>query len=191
MKIYFSASLLYKKERQKIYEEITRVIENTGNTIIGFDVLSTTAEEVIERSDDTRIESYKKFLKWISTCDQMVVEASFPSTLHIGHEISIALEKGKPVIALYQKGSKPFFLSGIQTDKLTMIEYVTTDDLSKNLTKTLKDNLDVVDTRFNFYISPEIGRYLDWISQHKKLPRAVFLRSLLEKSMKSEKDFEN
>lgn len=191
MKIYFSASLLYKNERQKIYEEITKVIENTGNTIIGFDVLTTTAEEVIERSDDTRIESYKKFLKWISTCDQMVVEASFPSTLHIGHEISIALEKGKPVIALYQKGSKPFFLSGIQSDKLTMIEYVTTDDLSKSLTKTLKDNLDVVDTRFNFYISPEIGRYLDWISQHKKLPRAVFLRSLLEKSMKSEKDFEN
>lgn len=191
MKIYFSASLLYKKERQKIYEEITRVIENTGNTIIGFDVLSTTAEEVIERSDDTRIESYKKFLRWISSCDEMVVEASFPSTLHIGHEISVALEKGKPVIALYQKGSKPFFLTGIQSDKLTLVEYEKIEDLSNRLSKALTDKLEMIDTRFNFYISPEIGRYLDWVAQHKKLPRAVFLRSLLEKSMKSEKDFES
>lgn len=190
MKIYFSASLLYQKERQKIYEEIIKVIENTGNTIMGFDVIKTSAQEVIDKTDDTRIESYKKFLKWISTCDQMVVEASFPSTLHIGHEISIALEKGKPVIALYQKGNKPFFLTGIQSDKLTFIEYESIESMSKRLSDALKHNSDVVDTRFNFYISPEIGRYLDWVAQHKKLPRAVFLRSLVEKSMKHEKDFE-
>jgi len=46
-----------------------------------------------------------------------------------------------------------------------------------------------VDVRFNFYISPEIGRYLDWISQRKKLPRSVFLRGLVERHMHVDKEY--
>ena len=46
-----------------------------------------------------------------------------------------------------------------------------------------------VDVRFNFYISPEIGRYLDWISQRKKLPRSVFLRGLVERHMHADKEY--
>ncbi len=190
MKIYFGASLLYLNERRKVYQEIKNAIESLGHESVGFDVLSNTAKDVMEMSDESRVESYKKFLGWMNKCDQAVIEASFPSTLHIGHEITLALEKGKPVIALYQKGSKPFFLAGVVSDKLSLIEYTNEKDIGDKLERKIKENTEVMDIRFNFFISPEIGRYLDWVSKHKKIPRAAFLRSLIEKTMKAEKDFE-
>lgn len=191
MKIYFSASLLYKKEKGEIYEEIIKTINNVGGeVVIGFDYLKSSENEVGEMTDDYRAKSYKKFLKWMSSCDQVVIEASFPSTLHIGHEISVALEREKPLTVLYQKGRKPYFLTGLRTEKLSLVEYEDKYDLAKKLERSLKEHADMVDTRFNFYISPEIGRYLDWVAKTKKLPRAVFLRSLLEKAMRGDKGFE-
>lgn len=189
MKTYFTASLLYRKERINFYKAIVDTLTTLGHTVTGFDVLTGPVEDVMQLSDTAVVQSYKKFLKWIAACDQVVVEASFPSTINIGHEISIALEKGKPVIALYQKGQKPFFLVGMESEKLMLIEYTNEKDLATHLNEALQGAKELVDTRFNFYISPEINYYLDWINQNKKLPRAVFLRSLLEKAMKADKDF--
>lgn len=188
MKIYFGASLLYREERKTVYETVINTLKKAGHNLIGFDILSDTPQEVIA-SDNTRVDSYRKFLRWLSSCDQAVIEASFPSTLHIGHEISIALEKGKPVIVLYQKGKQPFFLAGIQSDKFTLIEYTTVDDIPPKLLSAIEKNEEIADTRFNFYISPEIGKYLDWVAKTKKLPRAVFLRDLLERQMRADKTF--
>ena len=38
-------------------------------------------------------------MKNISKADIVVVEISFPSTVNVGHELSLAMEKGKPVVA--------------------------------------------------------------------------------------------
>jgi hypothetical protein len=46
-----------------------------------------------------------------------------------------------------------------------------------------------VDTRFNFFISPSIGNYLDWISKNKNIPRSVYLRTLIEKDMVINKEY--
>ena len=48
---------------------------------------------------------------------------------------------------------------------------------------------DQMDTRFNFFISPKHGNYLDWISKNKKVPRAVYLRRLIEKDMDENKEY--
>jgi hypothetical protein len=41
------------------------------------------------------------------------------------------------------------------------------------------------------FISPNIGRYLDWISKVKKIPRSVYLRALIERDMKENTEFED
>jgi len=45
------------------------------------------------------------------------------------------------------------------------------------------------DVRFNFFISPEIGRFLDWVSKKRRLPRAVYLRKLIEEDMRNNKEY--
>jgi len=46
-----------------------------------------------------------------------------------------------------------------------------------------------MDVRFNFFVSPKILAYLDWVAQKRMVPRSVFLRNLIEKEMKKDKGF--
>jgi len=45
------------------------------------------------------------------------------------------------------------------------------------------------DSRFNFFINPKLLAYLDWIARSKRLPRAVFLRKLIEDRMKQDVEY--
>ena len=62
-------------------------------------------------------------------------------------------------------------------------------DLREVIKRSLEYLSEQMDTRFNFFISPKIGSYLDWIAKKKKTPRAVYLRKLIEKEMKENKEF--
>jgi hypothetical protein len=43
--------------------------------------------------------------------------------------------------------------------------------------------------RFNFFVSPKILTYLDWVGQKRMIPKSVFLRNLIEREMKKDRDF--
>lgn len=187
MKIYFSAALLYKDKRGKTYKRITDYIQKHGHTLLSYGMEKDLFDIKKQRSDEFK-DHYKSVLKWMNQADLIIVEASFPSTMHIGHEISLALEKSKPVIVLYEQGFSPFFLEGADKERLILAEY--TED---NLEDILLDNIDYAasqqDVRFNFFISPAIGNYLDWISKEKKIPRSVYLRSLIESDMEENDEY--
>ncbi len=189
MTIYFTGAVSLKNLYGENYKKIIDSLKELGHKVIHEHITNVPLEKIFSASDKDKVDYYKKVLAWISKADIIVAEVSFPSTLNVGHEVSIALEKGKPVLALYVHDKASPFFQGIRNDKFVYSEYSFT-----NLKGILQDSLETIegisDTRFNFYISPGIGRYLDWVSQTKKLPRAVFLRSLLEKAMKAEKDFE-
>lgn len=190
MKIYFTASVLQKDEYDVYYQEIIDILQKQGHRVIHEHVTGSDMNFVNSQTEKQNREYYQRVQASISSSDMVVAEVSFPSTLNIGHEITLALSKNKPVICLYLLGKISAFFNGVKNDKLIYEPY-TPVTLREVVLRSLKTLSDVADTRFNFYISPEIGNYLDWVALHKKLPRAVFLRSLLEKSMKSEKGFEN
>lgn len=189
MNIYFTAAISQKDKYAKHYTEIIQTLTKLGHKVIHEHITNVDMSDLEKSSNSKQEDYYKKVTAWISKADVVIAEVSFPSTLNIGHEITTALDKHKVVIALYYEGKESIFFSGIKSENLLYCEYN-----EKNLPKVIQEAVNqitsIADTRFNFYISPEIGRYLDWVSQHKKLPRAVFLRSLLEKAMKLEKGFE-
>jgi len=163
MIIYFTAAVSLKKTYGENYLRIISQLESLGHKVIHEHITDIPLAKIFAESDDEKIEYYKKVLHWISKSDLVVAEVSFPSTLNIGHEISLALEKGKPVLGLYaQEKASPFF-QGIRNDKLIYSEYS-----PENLGDVIKKNIDsltnLVDTRFNFFISPEIERYLNWVN---------------------------
>jgi len=189
MKVFFTGSPRALNSLKVEHEAIYKAIENNGGTNLSNLVIEAKPDAFYEANHPEIVEHYKKTMLDLKKADILVAEVSTHS-MSMGYLINRALEQNKFVLALHIPDHKPFFLGGIENDKLMISEYT-----ANNIDKTIKTAFDraneFTDTRFNFYISPEIGRYLDWVAQHKKLPRAVFLRSLLDKSMKSEKDFEN
>lgn len=188
MKIYFSGAIAQKDVFGKYYDSIVSCLKKMGHEVFE-DTTVTSLTDAVNKTDKERMDYYKKVLKWIAGSDVVVVEVSFPSTLHIGHEITIALEKGKPVMGLYREGYEPSFFLGLQDEKLMWVKY-SDDSLDKDLKYAMELISEKIDTRFNFFISPKIGNYLDWVSKKKRLPRAVYLRKLIEEDMKKNREFE-
>jgi len=189
MKIYFTGSLHNKNIDPELYLKIVNLLKNEGH-VVQYDHIIDKAINTLETQTVVqRQEYYRKLSKWLTNCDAVVCEISYPSTINIGHELTLALDKDKPVLALYQEGREPGIIQGIDSEKLILADY-TEDTISQVLKYGLEEISGQIDVRFNFFISPKIGNYLDWVSKKKRIPRAVYLRRLIEEDMKKNKDFE-
>jgi len=187
MKVYFTASMFGRDKYLDNYKKIVAKLRAMDIDVYE-ETIDVSKEYVYEEiADEEKVAYYRKILRWINEVDIVVVEASAQS-LSIGHEITLALERNKPVIVLYSEGRAPHFLVGVKSDKLLIEKYVL-DDLNKTLKGAIEYASEQQDTRFNFFISPKHQNFLDWVSKTKKIPRAVYLRRLIEKKMKEEKGY--
>lgn len=178
MKIHFTAALRGNKE---VYQKFFNILKKLGYEIITDHILKRDIEEV-EKETPEEAELYsRKMQRWIRNADIVISEVSV-SDVSVGYEITIALNLGKPVILLYTRGNEPHALKGTNLEKLHTFSY-NLDNLEEVLKEALVYAKDQMDVRFNFFISPKIGAYLDWMSRTKKVPRAVYLRKLIEEDM--------
>jgi hypothetical protein len=187
MKVYFSGALYQKDRLIDNYRRIIKILEKSGCSVFE-DTVKTDIAESMNMSDSARVDNYKKIVRWIDKADFSVIEGSFPSTLHIGHEISLTLEKSKPVVVLYTKGAEPVVFKGLKDDRIIWVEY-NDANLEDVLSKAVDEAKKTADVRFNFFVSPKILTYLDFVAQKRMIPRSVFLRDLIEKEMKKDKEF--
>lgn len=187
MKVYFSGSLFQKEKLVGQYRKIIESLKRNGCEVYE-DTLKSQLDDSLKMSEEARINNYKNIVKWIDKADFSVIEGSFPSTLHIGHEITLTIEKNKPAIVLYTKGAEPTVFKGIKNDKIIWVEY-NEDNLDLELSRAIEEAKKNIDVRFNFFVSPKILAYLDWVAQKRMIPRSVFLRNLIEREMKKDKDF--
>lgn len=188
MKVFFSASISGRDSFEENYKAIVDDLKVRGYRVQSDHVLGVDKKKLSDVSDKYRIDYYKKLVKWISESDLIVAEVTQPS-ISIGHEVSLALEKGKNVIALSSTTRGPAIFLAMKSDKLQMLKY-NLEDLHFVLDKAVKRARSNTDIRFNFFISPQINDYLDWTSKEKRIPRAVYLRELLEKEMAKNKEFQ-
>lgn len=186
MKVYFLGSISGKRKYLDNYKAIVDALRATGVDLIE-NTLEPTEEYVHSLNDEEKVGYYKKVLGWINKADIVVAEGSFPS-IGVGFEISLAIEKGKPVVVLCQDEEASHFLEGLESEKVSVIKY-TLDTIHEVIKDALDYASDQVDTRFNFFISPKHQNYLDWISKNKRIPRAVYLRRLIEKDMEDNDEY--
>src|SRR5438105_3455468 len=105
MKIYFNSSIKQEKEQNDIFQRITSFLKRKNHEILPKSF-----------SEEEQINS-------IQECDLAIIEGSCPSTIQIGLEIAMILERGKPVIFLYKEGMSPLFINTISSIKLIKSEY--------------------------------------------------------------------
>ena len=188
MKIYFDASGRGFDEYGEKYNAIVGCLEKMGFSVLNNTLSQSVANEYYEGSQEDRVKRYSRLIKLLKESDIVVLEISTHS-LSMGYWLQKALELSKPIIALYFKGHKPFFVDGVQDEKLQVIEY-TLDDLDKLLEYAISYASDQQDTRFNFFISPIHQSYLDWIAKNRKIPRSVFLRRVIEKHKEENEEYQ-
>lgn len=187
MKIYFTASLRGKKDFGENYVAIVKELTGLGHKVSSDQVINSEFLQVVSQ---TKIEAQKEYYKLISEikkADVVVAEVSAQS-LSVGHELTEAMTLNKPVVVLYVGDTRPGLLFGSMYDKMQIIQYDLID-LKEKLRLAVDDAMKHADVRFNFFVSPKILNYLDWVAQKRMVPRSVFLRNLIEREMKKEKNF--
>ena len=189
MQVYFVASSRLVGKDVALYKRMYEVLAD-GNKMVSDKVLKLIKSGVRDLKNESlkfKRSNYEESIKSLKKAELVVIEVSGHS-MSAGYLIAQGLEMNKPVIALYKSESKPVFIGGIADQKLFLIEY---DD--KNVEEVIKTTLKkvaaLVDVRFNFFVSPKILTYLDWVTQKRMIPKSVFLRNLIEREMKKEKDF--
>ncbi len=114
--------------------------------------------------------------------DAIIIDFSKDS-LDLGYQLCLALEKKKPILALFKKGTKDSFARGVSSDILTAEEY-TADTLEKIVSGYLKiAQKGAEKTRFNFFIDKKLENYLDWAAYTYKRNKAEIIRDLLNEQM--------
>lgn len=182
MKAYFTASVVGKKYHLADYEQIVSLLTNRGIDVSADHILKANEAKIRIESKEDRIKFQKKLEGWIVSSDCMIVEASFPS-ISVGYEIALALHRAKPVLVLY-KEEAPSLITDNEENHLVVQKYST-----QTLSGILDDFINYVrggsDTRFTFFITSEIGAYLEKVSKKTKVPKSVYLRTLISKDMNS------
>jgi len=187
MNVYFTASISGKSKYENEYKEIIKYLKQKQLNLTEY-VLNTSVTQVTKQSLTDKEKVYHEIASTIKSSDLIIAEISFPSVA-VGHEISLALESNKPVIALHLKNTKVGLLEGVRNEKLQIVEYKI-ENLHKEIDLSIQRAMDSVDIRFNFFIPPSIVNYLDWLAKKRRIPRSVFLRNLIEREMENDGEYQ-
>lgn len=189
MQVYFVASSrLVAKDADfyiRIYKAISSEHKMVSDKVLKW--IKSGIKDLSQESIETKKENYLHVIKCIKKADIVVMEISGHS-VSMGFILSKAMEENKPVIAIYTSEMDPVFVKGIVNPKLILAEYK-----KENIEQVISDSINkakcLVDMRFNFFVSPKILNYLDWVAHKRMIPKSVFLRHLIEREMKKDKDY--
>lgn len=189
MKIYFTASLAGKSQLLKNYQTIISYLSRRGHNVIADHILNKTHEEVDKGKKEDRLKFHNQLVRWIKSCDFLVIEGSYPS-MSVGYELSMGLNYNKPVILLYTQEEPPALFAYHENEKL-IVERYTLETLPGIIDTFLSYIKDIQESRFTFYITNKQATFLGQISSQRKIPKAVYLRDLIDREMKRGEGIKN
>lgn len=190
MKVFLSGSLLDKDFIAKdFFTKIYKEIEAAGYEHVDNEVVTMTPDEYKELRNQGRemqVKRYNTKVEAIKKADICIFETSSHS-LSTGFLINVSLEQQKPTIVLYYEDMVPYFLSGIENDKLIVQSYN-----DKNFKKIVRNLLETArekrDKRFNFFISPKLLEFLEKTSNSEGVTKSKYIRNLIVEHMRSHKE---
>ncbi|KXK26811.1 MAG: hypothetical protein TR69_WS6001000832 [candidate division WS6 bacterium OLB20] len=178
----------YDDELYPTYKLIKELIEKSGNKV-DFTYFETSAEEDYKDLEGT----HKRNQSLLKTNDFIIAETTNYGS-GIGYLIAQALNEKKPVLALYnpEKGEKPSAIIKESANKSRLLHFSEyTDSTLEGVIKTfLSDLKKVMDTKFILIISPEIERYLEWVSDERRMHKAQVVRQAVEETIEKDKEYQ-
>lgn len=192
MKVHFACSTSELDVYSKNYLDICNIIREQGHTITRDwikNAVSTLSDYKKGKYKVDRVEIYNKTVQSILASDFVVIEGTI-SSFSIGHQLTLALSKNKPVLYMMYRDAgenknklQNNFVHGVNSPLLTVAKYSSIEDIKKILTNFFNNNSSV-STKFNIVLNKEIDNYLDWASFYYKMNKSEFIRDIINKHMK-------
>lgn len=181
MKAYFTASIIGKKYHLDNYHKIVDLFTTHDVEVSAGHILNVSEKDIQLQSKDKRLAFHKRLEDSINNTDFLIAETSFPS-ISVGYEISMALDRSKPVLILYSEGDPPSIFAYHENEKIVSEKY-TKESLPGIITDFLHFVRGEADTRFTFFISSKQAAYLAKMGKKHRVPKSVYLRSLIDTDM--------
>lgn len=181
MKVFFTASQRGRDNLDKQYKKIFEEIKGLGYQHVDNEIVTIPSKEfyteLSEGGRNANVMLYKNNIKNLTQADINVFECSLHS-ISLGFMINKSLSFSKPTIVLYYKENVPYFVDGIQDEKLLVKSYNDTN-VKTILTEAFELAKNLTDKRFNFFISPELLSYLNDASKELGITKSTFIRNLI------------
>ena len=181
MKVFFTASQKGKSYFEQYYKRIVEETEIMGFLLLKDEIINTKEEDYYHRlkngDKEVFVKLYRDKLKAVQEADVCIFETTVPS-FGVGYLVAKSLELNKPTIVLYFKDNTPYFLLGINNEKLIARNY-NDSNLNKILEEAYKTANQLRDKRFNFFITPDLLNYLDKTSRSNSVTKSMFIRKLI------------
>lgn len=179
---YFTASVVGKKHLLSKYHAILSILSKRGITPIADHILNVEEADIHLQTKEKRLNFHKQLEEWIHSCDFMIAETSFPS-ISVGYEISMALDRNKPVLILYSEGDPPSLFAYHESQKIICEKY-TLSTLESIIAEFLNYIRGEEDGRFTFYLTSKQAKHLDTQGKKQHIPKSVYLRHLIDEDLK-------
>lgn len=183
MKIGFLTSVRGKSKFEKQYSTILQYLEKQRHEVVHN--LALTEDQLAPMTYPQREELFLRFYKQLLDCDLVVAECSMQS-IQVGYGLSFLRDHGKPIIALSIRGVDNDL--GQMTDLFSSIENIEICEYTEeNLVEMLEEALlymePHVDKRFTMIFPAHLLAKVEDVAKKKKLPKAVYIRQLIEKDL--------
>lgn len=183
MKVILLASARNRHHHSTYYKLIIENINEFGYELIGGNVLSVDLEKIKNETAEERKQWYDSHIKNLTNSDMVVAEITQPTSVNVGHMLTMAKEMRKPTLALYRKEGDPYMLRTIDFPWFKVIEY-NSQDLSNHIQYWLEVLADYVNKRFTLIMPGTHVRFLDSVKESEGISRSDFIRGLIADEMK-------
>lgn len=184
MKIGLLTSHRAQKKYQKEHWEVIHHLEKLGHEVVHS--MSTSIDMISKLTYIERERLFFKHFQNLEQCDLIIAECSIQST-QVGFGLAYLREKGKSLIILSLKGSGGDYEAPgddySEMDNLYVTQY-TQNTLISVLDEAVSYMSEKIDKRFTMIFPAGLMAKLEEVSRKKKLPKAVYIRQILEKNLK-------
>lgn len=191
MKIFFSCSTSNMLQYKNEYRAIRDTIKSLGHTLTR-DWIDKSIELAENSQPDIPVSRlYSEVVSAILMADVMIIEGTVNS-ISLGHQLTYALEKNKPVLFLTQEPQDQLnnlFICGVKTSLLTVKSY-TTDNLMHIITDYLAQVNGDKKVRFNLVIDKPQDNYLEWAAFTGQRSKTEIIKQAINQFIKSDKQYQ-
>lgn len=193
MKIFFTCSARDIDKYQDYYRQIRDSIRSLGHTLTK-DWIDQSIE--IAETDEKHIPSstlYQNFMSAILASELVVCDATVRS-MSIGHQITFALQKKKPVLllqsALNKQNPEELFINGAKSPLLVIKIYHDKKEIPTIIKRFIQRFESSSKTRFNLVINKAMDSYIEWAAFHYKRSKTEIIQDAINEKMEKDQYYE-
>jgi len=194
MKIFFGASTAEIIKYHEYYFSIREFLIEEGH-VLTRDWLPITYKYAKKNKRIKSVENiYEAVMRAVSDSELVIIEDTI-SGFSTGHQITMALQRQKPTLVLWQKSKKMHFnkgfIEGIKSDYLEVTQY----DL-KNYKEIIRAFINKYSKatqkhRFHLVIDEVERKYIEWAKFQKGKSRTKIIRQAIRKEIREDEEYQD